>query len=326
MSRLNGEHAPNNNAQSMSEQLLERFTINLERNTLPHANLFYGLSINHQQSYLQDVCRILLCHCKKPSNGLCCQSCQLLAIQGHPDLTEIQPEKKTSPIKIEAIRDLNQFIYLSPQLGGRRVIVIHHAERMNTAASNALLKLLEEPPQEVYFILQADHLSTLLPTLLSRCQIWNVATEGTARLAFHDMISTLTEDETELRKIIADLPQLVEALLLVGGTSNNGPNSFEKPITQQPLSVTAVATKWVQYDLSTLITVLYWINSDLIKGLTGQQRVVEPLEKLLPHLSLHVLFAQMDKLNSVMQRLNASVAVNALLTIEDYLLGYTPRK
>ena len=67
------------------------------------------------------------------------------------------------------MRGLADFVGMSAHQGGRRVVVIHPAEAMNTNAANALLKNLEEPPQGMLFILVSHKPQQLLPTILSRC-------------------------------------------------------------------------------------------------------------------------------------------------------------
>ena len=89
----------------------------------------------------------------------------------HPDVEWIKPEKNGGAIKIDQIRELQNTAYLTPQRARYRLIVIEAADRMNTASANALLKILEEPAQHTVFILIAQQLSTVLPTILSRCQI-----------------------------------------------------------------------------------------------------------------------------------------------------------
>lgn len=73
-------------------------------------------------------------------------------------------------IKIAQIRDLCSKLLIKPNEARTRVVVIHNAETMNTEASNALLKSLEEPPDSTMFILVSDHATDLLPTIVSRCQ------------------------------------------------------------------------------------------------------------------------------------------------------------
>ena|SRR3990167_11507880 len=290
-----------------NRELLSHFLTNLMRNTLSHALLFQALDTTKSNQFLLYLSAMLLC--RAPHNKPCqnCQSCQLVFLYGHPDLTVIKPEKKTSAIKIESIRDLTELVYLSPQLGCHRVVMIRCAEKMNVAASNALLKLLEEPPDNVYFLLQAAQLSTMLPTVLSRCQIWRVGDERATYFELTDLIGASRPDDPDLAKVIDSLPALFADLELV-----------VKENKQQCV----VAAKWVNYDLYALATILYWINAALIKSLLGQPNSIPQLTVLLPHLTLPLLFKQIDKLNHITRQLNQSIAINALLIIENFLLGY----
>ncbi len=83
-------------------------------------------------------------------------------------------------IKIEQIRSLLSFCSIGAHRGGRRVVLLFPAEAMNAAASNALLKTLEEPPDGIVFVLVTSRIERLLPTIISRCRQWPLATPATA--------------------------------------------------------------------------------------------------------------------------------------------------
>ncbi|MCS7170838.1 MAG: DNA polymerase III subunit, partial [Aquificaceae bacterium] len=84
----------------------------------------------------------------------------------HPDFVYLAPER--SEIKIDQIRGVRDFIYLSPALSKRKVVLIEPADSMNPYAQNALLKILEEPPQDTHFLLVSNNLQRILPTVRSR--------------------------------------------------------------------------------------------------------------------------------------------------------------
>ena len=115
--------------------------------------------------------------CKNPLQhqpcGLC-KSCQLMASGHHPDLWQL-PTEGSSSIGVDPIRALGQFMQGASQQGGVKLAIIPQAELMTEAAANALLKTLEEPPQNSFLILQSAHPAQLLPTILSRCQSWALA-------------------------------------------------------------------------------------------------------------------------------------------------------
>ena len=78
-------------------------------------------------------------------------------------------------IKIDQIRALADFMNVSTHRQGMRVILMYPAEALNTAAANALLKTLEEPPPNTMFLLVSNSLERLLPTILSRCRKFALA-------------------------------------------------------------------------------------------------------------------------------------------------------
>ncbi|MDR1458134.1 MAG: hypothetical protein LBI37_01235 [Puniceicoccales bacterium] len=95
----------------------------------------------------------------------------LLSAKCHnnPDLFEIRPEGKGGLIKVEQVRDLRIELQKSPYSSGRKVAIIYDADRLGTASSNALLKILEEPPMDSSIFLVTARYFRLLPTVMSRC-------------------------------------------------------------------------------------------------------------------------------------------------------------
>jgi DNA polymerase-3 subunit delta' len=84
---------------------------------------------------------------------------------------KIGVEKKQGQIGVDEAAEINKALSLKAYEGGYKVMIIWMADKMNTAASNKLLKLLEEPPNKTVFILVTEHLDDLLQTIISRCQI-----------------------------------------------------------------------------------------------------------------------------------------------------------
>lgn len=99
-----------------------------------------------------------------------------IAAMSEPGLLAIRrpwdPDKKRlkAQITVEEIRRLNSFFGLSAADGGYRVVIVDSADEMNTAAANALLKVLEEPPRNAVLFLVSHRPARLLPTIRSRCR------------------------------------------------------------------------------------------------------------------------------------------------------------
>jgi len=81
-----------------------------------------------------------------------------------------EKKKGSRQILIDQIRELEDFVFIGGHRSGARVVLIEPAEAMNPAAQNSLLKILEEPPSSVYFILISSQWRRLLPTIRSRCR------------------------------------------------------------------------------------------------------------------------------------------------------------
>ncbi|WP_028301176.1 DNA polymerase III subunit delta' [Oceanospirillum beijerinckii] len=137
---------------------------------LPHALILSGGSGMGKHHLSKALAAYLLC--RKPGKIACgsCSSCQLLSAGTHPDLLEILPESEGKQIKIEQVRALQGYAAKTAQQGGFRVIILRPADAMNQNSANALLKNLEEPGQNVLFILLTHRSSAVLPTIKSRCQ------------------------------------------------------------------------------------------------------------------------------------------------------------
>ena len=146
----------------------------------PNAWLFTGKENTGKTEFARFVAQALLCESPKSGHEPCgeCASCHLFSQNTHPDFYELTPEipegeaigRKLLQIKIDAVRDIVENIYLTAVRGGLRVVLVHPAESMNTQAANGLLKALEEPPQHVVFLLVTHARDKLLPTIKSRCR------------------------------------------------------------------------------------------------------------------------------------------------------------
>ncbi|PTV97685.1 DNA polymerase-3 subunit delta' [Rhodobacter aestuarii] len=102
--------------------------------------------------------------------------CRRLLAEAEPRVFHLKRglnDKKTAisdDIRVEEVRKLTSFLHLSAADGGRRVVVVDCADELATAGANALLKLLEEPPPLVTFLLVTHQPARLLPTIRSRCR------------------------------------------------------------------------------------------------------------------------------------------------------------
>ncbi len=99
-----------------------------------------------------------------------CRSCKKIEQGLHPDIRLVEPENNKKTIAISQVRALGDDISTRPNEAALRVVLISDSDLMTVQAQNALLKMIEEPPDRTVFILMAKSESGLLPTILSRCR------------------------------------------------------------------------------------------------------------------------------------------------------------
>ncbi|MBY0385668.1 AAA family ATPase [bacterium] len=107
-------------------------------------------------------------NCEKEEACGECSAC--LKIEKTADVFLHEIELQNDKIKIEAVRDVLQFASLKSWVK-HRFVILNHVEKITAQAANALLKVLEEPPEGLHFIFITANLSQVLPTLRSRCQV-----------------------------------------------------------------------------------------------------------------------------------------------------------
>jgi DNA polymerase-3 subunit delta' len=169
------------------------------RERFSHAWLIHGLAGTGKRQFALAGAASLLC--EAPQDGLACghcSACLWVAAGNHPDLRRIRPDAvaveeggeaeeetatatKAAPsrdIRVDQLRALGSWFNTATHRGGWRVAVLYPAQALNAISANALLKVLEEPPDHTVFLLVADAPDRLLPTLVSRCRRLPLAVPG----------------------------------------------------------------------------------------------------------------------------------------------------
>ncbi|UDG81439.1 DNA polymerase III subunit delta' [Candidatus Profftia lariciata] len=135
-----------------------------------HALLVHSLDGCGDDALMYALGRWLMC--QRPQGDKSCGKCHscLLMLSGTcPDFYYLQPEKNKSSLGVESVRQVIQKLYTYAQQDGAKVIYVPFAEILTESATNALLKTLEEPPEQTYFLLGTRNPAHLLITLRSRC-------------------------------------------------------------------------------------------------------------------------------------------------------------
>lgn len=151
-----------------------------------HALLIAGAQGVGTSEFATELAAARLCHQRIGRATACgrCESCHWLAVSTHPDLSVVEPvvdedaqteraagTARSKPISVDQIRAMTEALGLTAHRPAGKVVIVRPADALNVAASNALLKSLEEPPSGVLFLLVSDRPAWLLPTVRSRCQM-----------------------------------------------------------------------------------------------------------------------------------------------------------
>ena len=131
-----------------------------------HAYLFSGPSGSGKRTLALLFAQALNCRGTDPPCAQCL-SCRKSESGNHPDLFRLVPQGAS--LKIEQMRDIKESLYYLPMEGQYKICILEDADLLTAPAANSLLKILEEPPARLVFILLTARPWALLPTVLSRC-------------------------------------------------------------------------------------------------------------------------------------------------------------
>ncbi len=174
--------------------------------TLPHAVLITGEEGSGKRALATYLAAAYVCGDRQPA-CLSCRHCNKVMQGLHPDVVTLDPAGKLIPV--EEIRRIRSDAYVRPNEAERKVYILIDAQRMNLSGTNALLKVLEEPPGGVAFILTSSAPDLLPHTLRSRCE----------RLALEPVGQTVRSGETA-QKVWKMIQQRSEADLAAFAVAN----------------------------------------------------------------------------------------------------------
>ena len=191
-------------------QVTETLRRQVESGRLSHAYLFTG-----SRGTGKTTCAKLLAkavNCEHPRGGEPCNECEYCVRVNDGSLSDVTEIDAASNSGVENIRALREQTVFSPAEARKRVYIIDECHMLSPGAFNALLKILEEPPEHVLFILATTELHRVPATILSRCQ----------RFAFRRLMPN--DIALHLRKIAAaeQIPLLEEGALLIARLAEGG--------------------------------------------------------------------------------------------------------
>jgi len=297
-----------------------------KNNKMHHAYLFVGASGAGLEKFASTFAQSLICNKLKDTNEPCgiCQDCQWLLTE-HPNLQVIDnsaEDSSSNNISIESIRNLKRFFELSShQIGGNKVILINNAESLTLNAANALLKILEEPPENSYLILTTNSISALLPTIISRCLIvscpkpTNEEARQFLKLEGHENLSSQLP-------LFNNLP-----LDLIANQSEN--ELFETIIEEfkkgKDFELMTIESKWLSGDFSAIISLFQkWIYDIFLFKLTTKSHFFEHkkenIKKLSNNTDISKLIRLVKSVNNI--KLISNKPINKELAFDNLMIEY----
>ena len=169
-------------------------------NNNPHAFLVSTNNLDKCYSDIYEITRII--NCSKDGEAGCeCPACKLINAGTTPDIITVEPEGKE--IKISSIERIMNTFVTKPLVNKYQVYIIKEADKLNMSSANKILKFLEEPSPGIIGFLITNNLGGILPTIRSRCTLFNFNYD------FSNMLSILDITEDVFDKYYTDAMQIV---------------------------------------------------------------------------------------------------------------------
>lgn len=150
-----------------NEKVIDRLSKLMESGRFPHALIIEGEEGIGKKTLAKDIACALVCRGDDKPCGECAQ-CKKAIAAIHPDISEYIPAGTANSFHVDTVRNIINDAYIQPNEADYKIYILANAHCMNQNAQNALLKILEEPPKYVVFILTTNSKSALLSTVLSR--------------------------------------------------------------------------------------------------------------------------------------------------------------
>ncbi|MCH8530389.1 MAG: DNA polymerase III subunit delta' [Saccharospirillum sp.] len=288
----------------------------LQAGKLPHGLLLVGRPGDGLHQMGEHLANTILCGKAEAPCGQC-KACQLFLAGTHPDYRLLEPEGKSETIKIEPIRAMSAFMSGTAQQGGARVVRLRSAERMNTSAANALLKVLEEPGRDSFLILESESLSRLLPTVRSRCRIIKLAVPDQNKANAYLEGEAIAPAERPLRLIMSEGAPLTAAALDSSAMSRWREQAEAFSSQGRMTELAAFLAKQPARDA--LQQLLLWVDESIRCRYTGAVKLVDQDKLLVDRLKqppLTSLFRFRDYILEIEDSLNRQANLNQQLWSE----------
>ncbi len=310
------------------QEIEQEIKLKAQQNALPHAILLTGIKGLGKREFAKKLTASLLCT-QSMGVGSSCGNCESCLLSSHPDYKEVDRLEGKKSIGVEQIRELAFFLQQTKSISTYKVVTIFSADKLNIAASNCLLKTLEEPTANTIIILVSNS-QNLLPTIKSRtCMFKFKAPEFAACKAWLQakLARDISLSEIKFIKLAANAPLM--ALSYLEDTSLTQEVYTIAQICIESLeqedNLLAVASL-LKFDFSLVLQQIYYILFDLVYlkfGLPEQLLYSEFKQKLdivESNFTIAELFNLLEELSSDLNAIGQGAAYNKEMLLNSILL------
>lgn len=311
------------------QTLWQNWQLLLGQKRLHHAVLLLAEKGSGREVLAKQLARTVLCqNCDTEPCGVC-HSCKLFEAETHPDFHYVAPAEEGKQIGVDTIRQCNRWAVETSQLGGQRVILIDHADSLGEAAANALLKTLEEPPADCQFILTAQSLDNMLPTINSRCNKWRLTMpneDDTKRWVEQQMMQSIKLEAVRLNSgaPLATLQFVEQGQDIRHGNLIEAFTAFIQPPFTGIYEVAGLCTsegraslKWLSYFLVDCIKYQQGVSNCFVHS-----ESLNKVQAVAAAVNPAVLLSQVRKVNELHRQLEMHSGLNEELLIVEWLTGF----
>lgn len=223
----------------------------LHSGRFPHAVIFEGSGVEDRMALAKKTACALVCSSGGTVPCGVCPNCKKALADSHADILIYSVEDKPKAFKVDLVREIRSKAYIVPNEADRKVFILENSHTMGVEGQNAILKILEEPPAYVNFILLCSSKSGFLPTVLSRSAVYSLgqaysaesdalpkekvleAATGVAKavIALNDIeivkaASVFEKDQKLLRAALPVIQEIFAAALRIKYSAADGENEF----------------------------------------------------------------------------------------------------
>ncbi len=210
-----------NEIQTKTEMLYNQVVSSVKQGNFPHGVLVECQNGNEGEDFARFIANALVC---TGDNKPCsvCPDCIKAQGKGHPDIFETDGIKgKSKSFTVDAVREIRDDAFVIPNESDKKIYILKNGHNMNEQAQNAILKILEEPPSYVYFIIVTESKSTMLETVLSRVQVYSLLSDE----------GVITDKEASaVKKIVGAILNINELALMEQTAVFQKNNQFAKSV------------------------------------------------------------------------------------------------